>query len=106
MITPEGIRDAVTVVAIVTACALAWLSVRTPRVMSRWRFWSAIAGLLVVVAAPMQRRRLLQASQGSPGFTRSEPGRSNASATAACTAPRGNAPTLGRLRRWTRQAAQ
>jgi len=57
-------------------------------------------------AAPMQRRRLLQASQGSPGFTRSEPGRSNASATAACTAARGNAPTRRRLSRSTRQSAQ
>ncbi len=50
MITPDGIRDAVTVVAIATACALAWLSVRAPRVLSGWWFWSAIAGLLLVVA--------------------------------------------------------
>ncbi len=49
MITPDGIRDAVTVVAIATACSLAGLSLRTPRVMSRWWFWSAIAGLLLVV---------------------------------------------------------
>lgn len=43
------IRDAVTVAAIVTACGLAWLSVRVPNVLSRWWFWSVIAGLLLVV---------------------------------------------------------
>lgn len=39
----------VTVVAIASACVLGWLSVRVPRVLSRWWFWSAIVGLLVVV---------------------------------------------------------
>ena len=46
---PDRIRDVVTVVAIASACVLAWLSVRVPRVLSQWWFWSAIVGLLVVV---------------------------------------------------------
>lgn len=45
----DWIRDAATVAAIVTACALAWLAVRVPTVLSRWWFWSTIAGLLLVV---------------------------------------------------------
>jgi hypothetical protein len=44
------IRDALTVAAIATACGLAWLSLRVPNVLSRWWFWSAIVGLLLVVA--------------------------------------------------------
>jgi hypothetical protein len=43
------IRDALTVAAIVTACGLAWLSLRVPNVLPRWWFWSAIVGLLLVV---------------------------------------------------------
>jgi hypothetical protein len=46
----DWVSDAVTVAAIVTACGLAWLSVRVPNVLSRWWFWSAIVGLLFVVA--------------------------------------------------------
>ncbi len=46
----DWIRDVVTVAAIATACGLAWLSVRVPNVLARWWFWSAIAGLLLVVA--------------------------------------------------------
>ncbi len=49
MIDPDTIRDAVTLVAIVSACVLAWLSVRVPTVLARWWFWSAIASLLLVV---------------------------------------------------------
>jgi hypothetical protein len=45
----DRIRGVVTVAAIATACGLAWLSVRVPNVLSRWWFWSAIAGLLLVV---------------------------------------------------------
>jgi hypothetical protein len=45
----DWIRDAVTVAALVSACGLAWLSVRVPNVLSQWWFWSAIAGLLLVV---------------------------------------------------------
>jgi hypothetical protein len=45
----DGIRDAATVATIVTACGLAWLAVRVPSVLSRWWFWSAIVGLLLVV---------------------------------------------------------
>lgn len=45
----DWIRDAVIVAAIVTACGLAGLSVRVPKVLSQWWFWSAIAGLLLVV---------------------------------------------------------
>jgi len=46
---PDRIRDVVTVVAIASGCALAWLSVRVPHVMSKWWFWSAIVGLVVLV---------------------------------------------------------
>jgi len=46
---PARIRDVVTVVAIASACVLGWLSVRVPRVLSRWWFWSAVVALLVVV---------------------------------------------------------
>ena len=49
MTDPDRIRDAITLLAIASGCALAWLSVRVPRVLSRWWFWGAIAGLLVVV---------------------------------------------------------
>jgi len=49
MISPDRIRDALTLVVIVSACTLAWLSVRVPRVLSQWWFWSAIVGLLVMV---------------------------------------------------------
>jgi len=49
MTNPDRIRDAVTLVAIASACALAWLSVRMPNVLAQWWFWSAIAGLLLVV---------------------------------------------------------
>jgi len=49
MTNPDRIRDAVTLVAIGSACALAWLSVRMPNVLARWWFWSAIAGLMLVV---------------------------------------------------------
>ncbi len=49
MIAPDTIRDALTLVAFVTACALARLSVRVPTVLARWWFWSATAGLLLVV---------------------------------------------------------
>jgi uncharacterized BrkB/YihY/UPF0761 family membrane protein len=45
----DRIRDAVIVAAIVTACGLAWLSRRLPNVLSRWWFWSALSGLLLVV---------------------------------------------------------
>ncbi len=45
----DWIRDAVTGSAVLTACGLAWLSMRVPKVLSRWWFWSAIAGLLLVV---------------------------------------------------------
>ena len=45
----DWIHDAVTLVAILTACALAWLSVRVPKVLSQWWFWSVIAGLLLIV---------------------------------------------------------
>jgi hypothetical protein len=46
----KWICDATTIAAIVTACGLAWLSLRVPTVLSRWWFWSAIVGLLLVVA--------------------------------------------------------
>ncbi len=49
MINPDRIRDAVTLVAIGSACALAWLSVRMPNALAQGWFWSAIAGLLLVV---------------------------------------------------------
>ena len=49
MISPDRIRDALTLVAIVSACMLAWLSLRVPCVLSQWWFWSAIVGLLVMV---------------------------------------------------------
>ena len=49
MTDPDRIRDVVMLGAIVSGCLLAWLSVRAPRVLSRWWFWSVIAGLLVVV---------------------------------------------------------
>ncbi len=49
MINSDRIRDAATLVAIGSACALAWLSVRMPNVLAQWWFWSAIAGLLLVV---------------------------------------------------------
>ena len=45
----DWIRDAVTVAAVLTACGLARLSVRVPNVLSQGWFWSAIAGLLLVV---------------------------------------------------------
>ncbi len=50
------IRDTLTVLAIVTACGLAWLSLRMPNVLSQWWFWSAIAGLLLVVVQLMLGR--------------------------------------------------
>lgn len=56
MSDPDRIRDAVTLVAIVSACALAWLSVRVPQVLARWWLWSAIAGLLLVVVKLMVGR--------------------------------------------------
>ncbi len=49
MIDLDRMRDALTLVAIMSACALAWLSVRVPNVLSQWWFWSAIAGLALVV---------------------------------------------------------
>ena len=49
MTDPDRIRDAVTLVAIASGCVLAWLSVRVPRGLSQWWFWSVIVGLLVVV---------------------------------------------------------
>jgi predicted benzoate:H+ symporter BenE len=45
----DRIRDAATVAAILTACGLAWLSVRVPNVLSQGWFWGAIAGLLLAV---------------------------------------------------------
>jgi hypothetical protein len=49
MSDPDRVRDADTIVSILSACALAWLSVRVPKVLAQWWFWSAIAGLLLVV---------------------------------------------------------
>ena len=49
MLDADRIRDAVTVAAILTACGLAWLSVRVPKVLSQGWFWGAIAGLLLAV---------------------------------------------------------
>ena len=34
----DWIRDAVTGSAVLTACGLAWLSMRVPKVLSRWWF--------------------------------------------------------------------
>jgi hypothetical protein len=45
----DRILDAVTVAAILTACGLAWLSVRVPNVLSQGWFWGAIAGLRVAI---------------------------------------------------------
>jgi hypothetical protein len=49
MLDADRIRDAVTVAAILTACGLAWLSVRVPNALSQGWFWGALAGLLLAV---------------------------------------------------------
>jgi hypothetical protein len=49
MLDADQIREAVTVATILTACWLAWLTVRVPNVLSQGWFWGAIAGLLLAV---------------------------------------------------------